>query len=406
MVLRIHPAWLLMCWLLAATLPAQASEFSVDYHVRFLPEQGVAEVTLQYRPGTGRLRELDFRIDPERYDGFHGDGKLERSEERLVWQPPRRGGALYWRYRIDRQRRDAGYDARMTQNWVIVRGDHLVPSFRTRLTAGAQGQARLHFELPQGWGVDTPFKREGSDPVFLVATEERRLPRPVGWMIAGELGIRREFISGMEVAVAAPRGDSMRRNDYLAVINLVIPQMEQAFGQLPEKILIVGAGDPMWRGGLSGPRSMYLHSDRPLISENGTSTLVHELVHLVTRIRGAEGDDWIAEGLAEYYSITLLRRTGLLSDMRADRALDWMRNHGRDIESLRSDRSYGRHTARAVTLLAELDAEIRSKTDEAHSLDDVVRLLLPLRRVSTAQLREAVESILGAPSLVLDSDLL
>ena len=43
------------------------------------------------------------------------------------------------------------------------------------------------------------------------------------------------------------------------------------------RLLIVSAGDPMWRGGLSGPSSMFLHSDRPLISENRTSTLLHEL---------------------------------------------------------------------------------------------------------------------------------
>ena len=39
---------------------------------------------------------------------------------------------------------------------------------------------------------------------------------------------------------------------------------------------------------------------------------MHELTHAVTRIRGARNEDWIAEGLAEFYSIELPRRAGLL----------------------------------------------------------------------------------------------
>lgn len=397
---------LLAVALLLCALPAFAGDFTVEYRVKFLPGEGVAEVSLQYSPGEGRIRELDFSMDPDRYDAVRGDGRLERSDDRLSWRPPARGGSLHWRYRIDRQRRDSGYDARITRDWTIVRGDHLVPSFRGRFSSGAQGEATLRFELPRDWGVDTPFKRMGTEPVFAIAHDDRRLARPVGWMIAGDLGIRREFIEGMEVGVAAPKGEPVRRNEMLAFINLVAPEMQMAFGALPEKVLIVMAGEGMWRGGLSGPRSLYLHSERPIISENGTSTLVHELVHVVTRISGASGDDWITEGIAEFYSIELLRRTGLLSEARAERAFEWMRNHGRNVATLKSNRSQGPRTARAVTLFRELDAEIRTRTDEAHSLDDVVRALIPLRRVSTEQLREVVETLSGRPSRVLQTGLL
>ena len=397
---------LLVMLVLAVSGRALAADFEVEYRVRLLPGEGLAKVSLHYRPGEGRIRELDFRMDPERYDEIRGDGRLQREDERLSWRPPAEGGVLHWSYRINRQRRDDGYDARITRDWALLRGDHLVPSFRGRFSSGAEGRARLRFELPEGWGVDTPFKRLGEAPVFEVAHDDRRLARPVGWLIAGDLGIRREFIEGMEVAVAAPKGEPVRRNEMLAFINLVAPEMQMAFGTLPEKILIVLAGEGMWRGGLSGPRSLYLHSERPIISENGTSTLVHELVHVVTRISGAEGDDWITEGLAEFYSVELLRRTGLLSELRAERAFEWLQRHGRDVRTLKANRSHGPRTARAVTLFRALDAEIRSRTDQVRSLDDVVRELIPLRRVSTAQLREVVERLSGAPSKVLQTALL
>jgi hypothetical protein len=45
-----------------------------------------------------------------------------------------------------------------------------------------------------------------------------------------------------------------------------------------------------------GPASLFLHPDRPLISENRTSTLLHELVHIALGVRGDEESDWIVEG--------------------------------------------------------------------------------------------------------------
>ena len=295
----------------------------------------------------------------------------------------------------------------MPTDWAIVRGDDLIPAISARTTAGSDSSARLYFTLPPGWtNVDTPYVHTRDRKGFVVVNAERRFDRPVGWMIAGAVGTRREFIGDFEVSIAGPVQYGVRRNDALAFINLVAPEMRQAFGGLPSKVLIVSAGDPMWRGGLSGPRSLFLHADRPLISENGTSTLVHELVHMVTRIRGADGDDWIAEGSAEFYSITLLNRAGLLSDARRDRAFEWMRNHGRAIRSLDGGRSSGPMTARAVILFRELDREIRQRTDDERSLDDVMQRLVEIREVSREDLAEVVEDLTGRPSDVLKSPLL
>src|SRR5690606_26023869 len=110
--------------------------------------------------------------------------------------------------------------------------------------------------------------------------------------------------------------EGMRRMDVLTLLTFTWPELRAVFPRDPDKLLIVGAGDPMWRGGLSAGNSLYMHADRPLVSENGTSSLLHELVHVVGRIYGKERSDWISEGLAEYYAIELLRRAGGLSDDR------------------------------------------------------------------------------------------
>lgn len=384
-----------------------AGSYDIDYRVRFLTEEKLAEVTLITRPGDGRLISLDFRLSGSRYSGFEGDGEIVASQGRLRWQPPKAGGQLRYRYRIDKKRRNGGYDARITPGWVIVRGDHLVPPATARTTPGADSRARLYFDLPDGWSVDTPWVINKAKTAYVVVNPERRFDRPTGWMIAGDLGVRRDFMDGTtgQISVAAPRGDAFRRNEVLAMVHVAYPEMAAAFGKMPSKLLIIGAGDPMWRGGLSGPRSLYFHSDRPLISENGTSTLFHELVHVITRIQGSH-EHWIAEGIAEYYSLSLLHRSGLISDMRFQRGLDWMRSHGRRVKTLRGVRSHGPVTARAVTLFAELDAEIRQRTGDERSLDDLVQALMKIRRPTFEQLRDAAEEIIGKPSETLQSPVL
>jgi predicted metalloprotease with PDZ domain len=393
---------------LAAAAPALAAEhYDVNYHVSFLPRDGAAGVTIAVEPHGATVSRLTLRMDPQRYSQVRGDGKLEIHGDSVVWEPPATGGALHYRYRIDHQRKGGGYDARITPTWTIVRGDDLVPPLTVRSTKGSDSRARLSFSLPEGWtNVDTPYRLAANSRDFVVVDPRHRFDRPVGWMIAGAVGTRREFIEGCEFSVGGPKGEHIRRNDMIAIANLVLPQMKRAFGELPTKLLVVSAGDPMWRGGLSGPRSLYLHADRPLFSENGTSSLVHELTHAVTRIRGAKDDDWIAEGLAEYYSIELPRRAGLLSASRSDKAIDWMRHFGKSVDHLRVRNASGQVTARAVVLFHELDREIEARTNGDADLDNVVRALIERREVSLVDLRDAAERVLGAPVKALQSPLL
>ena len=395
---------------IAAALTAAAApraQYEVDYRVEFVPREGVAKVAIAIEPHDGRVSRVQLRMDAGRYTEVTGDGRVTRAGSRVTWEPPESGGALHYRYKIDHRRNKSGYDAVIGPHWAIVRGDDLVPIGAVTATQGAESRARLRFTLPKGWtNVDTPYRRAKNGEAFVVVDPKRRFDRPAGWMIAGEVGTRREKIADCEFSVAGPKGESVRRNDMIAFANLALPQLQRAAGGLPPKLLVVSAGDPMWRGGLSGPRSLFLHAGRPLVSENGTSSLVHELFHAVTRIRGVRGDDWIAEGLAEYYSIELPRRAGLLSASRYEKALAWMQHFSRGVERLRARRADARTTARAALLLHELDREIGEHSGGKASLDDVVRALIPVREVSLTDLREAAQRASGRPSTVLASPLL
>jgi len=391
----------------APFVQAKQRSYDVDYRVAFEPAHKRAAVTMTVRNADGRASRFDFEMPADRYTAIQGDGTVERNDDRLVWTPPERGGELRWHYAIDKRRRQGGHDARITDSWTIVRGDDLFPGARVRMTPDTDSRTRLFVDLPEGWSnVDTPWKLSKDGKRFIVVNADSRFDRPTGWIIAGDVGTRREQYDNVEVSVAAPKGDSMPRQQILAMVGWTLPEMTTIFGTLPSKLLIVGAGDEMWRGGLSGPRSLYMHSGRPLISENGTSTLLHELTHVITRISGRSGHKYISEGIAEYYSIELLHRTGGTTDARYQRTRDMLKRWSKDVKHLVAPRAHGPITARAVLVFMDLDKEIREATDDEKNFDDVTRLLMAKRRVDTADLIAAAEQVLGRPSTTLDTSLL
>lgn len=383
--------------LLLAACQASAAhlEYEAEFAVRFDPAAGVAHASIALAPGTGWVSRLDLRMPQARYRHIAGDGTVERSGERVLWQVPRAGGTLRYDVVVDHQRADGAFDARMTADYAIVRGDDLFPPAKLRARRGSEASARLRIDLPKGWSDRETGYRLAPDGRFIVVNPQQRFDRPIGWIAAGDLFTRAETVAGVDYRVTGPKGQGLDRIQIMSFLHVTTPSAVAAFGKAPEKILILGADDPMWRGGLTGPRSIWLHSARKLQSENGTSALLHELTHAITGIHGAAGDDWIAEGIAEYYSIELARRAGLLSDRMAQSAIRSERRRGKSVDSLSAPQSSGARTAKAVALFADLDAEIREKSSGKHSLDEVVRALMRKDRASGEDLKAATTRLVG-----------
>ena len=199
-------------------------------------------------------------------------------------------------------------------------------------------------------------------------------------------------------ATTGPLGQGVRSMDILAFMRWNLPSLLQTFPNFPERILIVSAGDPMWRGGISGPNSLFLHADRPLISGNGTSTLLHELMHIAQGYSAEGGDDWIVEGIAEYYTLEILHRSGTLSSSRYEKGHEKLDAWGEEVQSMESEHSSGARTARAVSILQDLDAELRANSKGIYSLDDVARRLsVDGNPVTLSRLRQVCEDLVGKP---------
>lgn len=387
----------------------QALAYELTYLVAFEPSTQGARVTIKVDKGE-LLKRVRFNNSRGVYSNIHANGKLTFKDKHVEWDLPKGDARLSYFVTLTSKRDPGKFDALVTEKWAIFRGDDLIPAIHTFEAAGAYSIATMDVSLPDDWGgIETGWPRKKGN-IFTIDNPDRRFDRPTGWMIAGDIGTRRATISKSAIAVSAPKGENFQRMDSLTFFNFVWPEVYSAFKETPKKLLVVGAGDPMWRGGLSASNSLFLHAGRPLVSENGTSPLLHELTHMVTRISGMTSaktnDDWIAEGLAEFYSFELLYRANGMTKSRRSKIIKNLGKWGAEVKHLRKSKSTGPLTARAVVLLDELDKEIRKRSNNKYNIDDVTRDLMVIRKVSLDDLQKSVEKLIGSKIDTLNSALL
>lgn len=358
------------------------------------------------RQDSAALREIV--LDGARLQKATGDGEIVLKQGQLRWEPPATGGTLRYQVTLSHRRQGknaAGNDAWVGEQFAVFRGEDAFPirAWRRSKDSGLTGE--LLVRRPDNWRLITPYLPDALGRMA-IRNPGKRLARPIGWITAGDLGTRRDTIADIEITVTAPRGERMERVGMLGLLRWTLPQLVQQLATAesrPRYISIVAAGSPLWLGALSAPNSIFVHTDRPLISENGTSTIVHEMVHvLLADLDTPRDQDWIDEGLAEYLSLRALKDSGTISAVRYEATIAEFRRWGSAVTSLQATSSTGPVTARAVTVFADLDTELRKAGRNGQSLAVVIRgLLESTRRVDLATLRLAARRVLGRDSLAL-----
>lgn len=346
----------------AMALADSSDRFGLNFGVHFNQREQLIEATIDVDQSRSVLDFIDFKAPEDRFSAFKAEGRFERTGERVRWHPPRKGGKLRYRYTVDRPRGE-GFDAKFEKDWTLFRLDRLFPGARVRTSKGSEVNATLRLSGPKGWAIESRYGKWLGKTHTLPVESRSSYRRPTGWVMAGEIGIRRDVLAAREVAVAGPVGQAVRRQDMLAFLAWTLPELVRVFPDMPKNLLIVSAGDPMWRGGLSGPGSYYLHAERPLITENGTSPVLHELIHVASRRRMADGEDWLVEGLAEYYSLLFLRRSGGITEDRFNKSLDAITKVANEGKGKLRDPSRGPDTARAAVKIADLDRRLPGGLD-------------------------------------------
>ncbi len=393
------------CGAPASESGSRSTDKTYTLHYTVTPDSSSASVAIvmEVRQSRRYLRELSFARSATEAEGFEGDGELDITADRVRWRPPERGGRLQWRVYIPKQRNGDAYDAWLDENWGVFRAEDIIPRAKSRTLKGARSITTLTFDLPPDWSAITEYYARNTK--IVVDIPDRRLDLPQGWIVIGHLGVRRETIAGVRVAVAAPEGQAVRRLDILALLNWTLPELMPLLAEPLRRLTIVSAGDPMWRGGLSAPRSMFIHAERPLISENATSTVLHEVVHIALGIRARSGYDWITEGLAEYYSLELLRRGGAITERRYKAAAAEQTAWAGTASTLCGPKSTGATTALAVATFANLERELREATDGTSNLDDFVAAIVAADALlDLDMLVDMAADLLGKPSDVLRID--
>jgi M61 glycyl aminopeptidase len=353
---------------------ASKSTYHVEYKVSLQPKTRSANVEIVLGKRANYVRWIRFQIDPKFHTDFKGTGRIEKKDKTITWHPDSKGGSLFFTVKLNHRRKSGRYDALFTDEWAVFRGDDIIPPTRVDMEDGTRAKAKLRFELPKNWSVVTPYPRYKSG-AYKIDHKHRLFDRPTGWMLAGEIGVKRETIDGVYVTVAAPKGQGVRRMDILAHLNWNLPGLIDVFPDFPARLLVISASDPMWRGALSGPSSLFVHADRPLISEDGTSPLLHEIIHVAMSARAAPNADWLVEGIAEYYSLEIMRRSGTITEKRYQKSLEQLAKRGESVSRLNVDQSHGAITAKAVGEIRALDAELRAGSNNKLSFDNIVREL-------------------------------
>jgi hypothetical protein len=378
-----------------------AKVYEIVYGATLDPKTGLANVSLTLKQPRRLVRSIEFVMPSDRYLNIRPTSRIEVKGDRVTWRPPQKGGVLRFDFVIDHRRANGVEDARIDDTWALLKLDYLFPRATARVVKGATSQATLKLVAPKGWAIETPYGR-GAGRILDVSNPHRLFDRPLGWLLAGKLGVRRDTVGERIVSVASPLGSHLKANDVLAFVRWTMPSLVKVFPEFPKRLLIVSGPDEMWRGGLSGVGSLYLHSSRPLISGNRTSPMLHELFHVASGLHGTAGSDWIVEGLAEYYSLELLLRAGGISERRYNESLSVLEQWSADTQCAATDRSQGKQTARAVLVMQKLDTEIRAASNDKASLDNVVQILVHANRpVTNADFRAAATQLIKRPAKAL-----
>lgn len=350
--------------------------------------------------GIDEIERVRLRFDPDRFENFESSGTLERRRGEILWWPEGPYADLSYTARINHRRAPTkGFDSYAGNGWIVSRTADLFPRsavrFRREVEAAPESRARLVLRLPRDWDAATVMPADGPRR-YVVESPNHRLDHPRGWLVLGHMRRTDATIANAAVTVAMIPGVTISPEPIMELLRRTLPIVDGLFDHRLSRLLIVVGPDPMWRGGLSGEASFYMHGDRPLRSPDRTSPYLHELFHVGAPFRPGADGHWVTEGLAEYYSLELQRRIGMVTAADYERALSLFAKHGVWGHDFTRTATPALRNNSAPLLMHALDQGIRAATSDERNLDAVVSSLARDGGVvSTARFLGAIERVAG-----------
>lgn len=322
------------------------------------------------------------------------DTRRTSGHHEWIWKLEGIEGEARYRVMLNRSRTVKGFDSYHGGTWILTRTSDLFPRKRYTSRVPIRGLTRVAFHLPTDWQVVSAMRR--LDAVSFEARDRgAAVTAPYGWLMMGDLQVLEMTVDGLPLTIASPRVMQYDATALTRFLQTIIPRLGETVAALPPQLLIVVGPDPLWRGGLSGEDSLYMNQNIPLISPDYTSTIVHELFHTAQGFRkGSTDADWIVEGLAEYYSLKILRDTKLLTRRHFVKGIRKFDRQGLWHVNFRTTHAQKALYNSAPLLFFTLDEEIRALTNEERTLHDIVKSLARYETISTARFQKALETML------------
>lgn len=392
--------WLGICAAPTTAFAGAKETFAIDYIVTIGRKHlGTAQVRWELS-GVEEIKHLRLEFPAERLDGFQGTGTLEPIPGGLRWTPGGPYAHLSYRARINHLRgQHERYDSYAGPDWIVTRARDLFPRIAIesypRDSGPPKSRARLLFRLPSGWQSATAFPAVGTN-AYVLEEPGKILDRPRGWFALGKLERAHHEIGELMVQVARLPGSVLSSQDLFRLLEATLPAMQKLLFATREQVLVVSAPDPMWHGGISGENSFFMHSQRPLRTADKTSPYLHEFFHVLQPYKPSADADWIEEGLAEFYSLELQRRAGLIDAAAHGRALGYFERFGKWNVDLTQQRDNAATNNSAPLVMYALDQRIQRATAGKKRLDDVVsQLAKEGGDVSTQRFLRVVNTVSG-----------
>ena len=359
-----------------------------------------------WTPGSYLLREFARHIQDVSAEDEAGQALHVERRDKRTWRVESRGRPVVLRYRV--------YANELTVRTSHLDGTHGYFNGATLFLHAEALRAlpyRVHVEAPSGWSVFSALERDGED---LVAQDfDTLVDSPVEVGPHQPLSFVASGVPHQVVVWGEPKPDAQR---LVADLKTVCEAEAAFFGGLPfERYLFLVYLTDKGRGGLEHKASTTLLFARQGFQtqkgwEDFLTLAAHEYFHLwnVKRIKpralvpfryGEEAYTrllWAFEGTTSYYDNLLVRRAGLMSPQRyltrLGEALStfaatpgrrvqtleeasltaWVKYYRPDENSVNSAVSY---YLKGELVALCLDLTLRQLTSDAHSLDDVMRLL-------------------------------
>jgi len=253
---------------------------------------------------------------------------------------------------------------------------------------GAQ-KIKVHFNLPEGWEVATPYAVSQDDRYSFQAENLDQL-----WSNGNFIGriIKEDInVGDLKVIVAGvasmQKGIDLIKNSLTKIVNSYKSEM----GGAPKgKLVIMGSVSSLQQGGETFKNSISLMFSRaPDRSDKAQwgYLLAHEVFHLWNGHAIAPADqpkvEWFVEGFTEYMSKLTAYRTGFITEAEFLQQLafcrsDYLHRAGKISlvdAGVEKGVNYGLIYNGGMAAAFALDVEVRTKTNNKKGLIDVMRMM-------------------------------